>query len=39
MFGEYVAEVEEAFAKVVVRASEVEDREIESVEGRGGDGC
>ena len=33
MFGEYVAKVEEAFAEVVVGASEVEDREVEGVEG------
>ena len=39
MFGEYVAEVEEAFAEVVVGACEVEDRKVEGVEGRGGDRC
>lgn len=37
MFREYVAEVEEAFAEVVVGASEVEDREINGVEGGGRD--
>ena len=33
MFGEYVAKVEEAFAEVVVGASELEDREVEGAEG------
>ena len=31
MFGEYVAKVEEAFAEVVVGASEVEDRKVDGV--------
>ena len=33
MFGEYVAKVEEAFAEMVVGASEVEDREVKGVDG------
>ena len=37
MFRKYVAEVEEAFAEVVVGASEVEDREAEGIERGGGD--